>query len=503
MFSGGNTPGTLHGVTTTSTNNSPVIHNQSNSVLVTATSGSGGGFHRPDIIAKLQKEYSLISMITSNLADYYENIRKSVAQQNANSGESSVEPDTILPDGRFNHCTQIQERLNFLKYLLKEGQLWLCSAQAETVWKCLAQNSVFELDREICFKWFSKLMTDDPDLEPDMNKTFFTDYITKLDPKLLTDSGIKCFDRFFKYVNLKYNRLVQKRSYFLTDSLDLIGLDYLWKIVTFANEDIVEKAILLLKDIYIHLGPQLKAEQSAIHADLISNCMDRLRVSFDNLSILYKGNSDEQRQDELRIKQEITQILRVLIVLREYLNEFDSNYSCERIYAPLSRASKGKSLLLVVRLQIQNRPADDIELISHVNETIGSIRRQIYIKTKLNPQMNKIDLIINNDCVECMDDNKILGDFPLKEKMFIIARISQTASGLNLNSSTGMGTSAAGVVHATTRLDSSADSSSDDGASSNDDSHNVVSSPNLEYELMLPSLVSYLFIIIAKQLLYR
>ena len=108
---------------------------------------------------------------------------------------------------------------------MKEGQLWLCSSQAETIWKCLAQNSVFECDREICFKWFSKLMTDDPDLEPDMNKTFFVDYITKLDPKLLTDSGIRCVERFFKNVNLKYNRLVQKRHWSLAanGSLNLIS----------------------------------------------------------------------------------------------------------------------------------------------------------------------------------------------------------------------------------------------------------------------------------------
>lgn len=112
-------------------------------------------------------------MITTNLADYYESIRKSIGDR------ALTDPESILPDGRFSHCTQIQERLNFLKYLLKEGQLWLCANQAETIWKCLAQASVFELDREICFKWFSKLMTDDPDLEPDMNRTFFVNYITK------------------------------------------------------------------------------------------------------------------------------------------------------------------------------------------------------------------------------------------------------------------------------------------------------------------------------------
>lgn len=159
------------------------------------------------------------------------------------------------------------------------------------------------------------------------------------------------------------------------------------------------------------------------------------------------------------------------------------------------RASKGKSVIILVRLQIQNRQTDDMEIISHVNETIGSLRRQIFIKTKINPQMNKIDLIINNECVECVDDNKILGEYQLKEKMFIIARVTQTASGIgngasgahnnsNNNSSGGLHNSSNAV-----RLDSSADSSSDECASGAEDTHNVVNSPNIECELMLPSVI--------------
>ncbi len=79
--------------------------------------------------------------------------------------------------------------------------------------------------------------------------------------------------------------------------------------------------------------------------------MDRLRVSHDNLTILnkhYRPSSNKEQQknlndveneknDEIRSVQEITQILRVMIVLREYLNEFDANYLCERIYPPLCR----------------------------------------------------------------------------------------------------------------------------------------------------------------------
>ena len=120
--------------------------------------------------------------------------------------------------------------------------------------------------------------------------------------------------------------------------------------------------------------------------------MDRLRVSHDNLTILnkfcknttsgdkIKDDLEDSKNDELRSKKEITLILRVMIVLREYLNKFDANYLYERLYPPLCRASKGKSIVIIVRFQVQNRQNEDIELLSHTNETIGTLRRQIFIK---------------------------------------------------------------------------------------------------------------------------
>lgn len=196
-----------------------------------------------------------------------------------------------------------------------------------------------------------------------------------------------------------------------------------------------------------------------------------------------------------------------------------------------------------MRLQIQNRPTDEFELISHVNETIGSLRRQIYIKTKLNPQINKIDLIINNECIECLEDNKTLSDYQLKEKlekMYVVARITQSSSSSassatthhhhqtschhhqspNLNSSSlstgtggvggtvgtptsggggGGGSGVGGGGGVTNRVESSAEdddsssSTTDECASSQDNEaihhHNVVGSPNIDYELQLPSVI--------------
>lgn len=43
------------------------------------------------------------------------------------------------------------------RFLLKDGQLWLCAPQAKQIWKCLAENAVFLCDREACFKWYEVL----------------------------------------------------------------------------------------------------------------------------------------------------------------------------------------------------------------------------------------------------------------------------------------------------------------------------------------------------------
>ena len=43
----------------------------------------------------------------------------------------------------------------------------------------------------------------------------------------------RCFERFFKHVNMKENKLIQKRrGGFMMDDLELIGYDYLWRVMS-------------------------------------------------------------------------------------------------------------------------------------------------------------------------------------------------------------------------------------------------------------------------------
>jgi ubiquitin carboxyl-terminal hydrolase 9/24 len=67
--------------------------------------------------------------------------------------------------------------------------------QAKQIWVCLAERPAHLGDREACFRWFSKLMGEEPDLDPNINLHFFRRNIMTLSPNLLTHAGIKCFER--------------------------------------------------------------------------------------------------------------------------------------------------------------------------------------------------------------------------------------------------------------------------------------------------------------------
>ncbi|XP_053482762.1 probable ubiquitin carboxyl-terminal hydrolase FAF-X isoform X3 [Ictalurus furcatus] len=415
-------------------------------------------FYRHDLINQLQHNHALVTLVAENLSAYMENMR-----QFSKAEHTDFDPQTVRPGSRYSHVQEVQERLNFLRFLLKDGQLWLCAPQAKQIWKCLAENAVFLCDREACFKWYSKLMGDEPDLDPDINKDFFENNVLQLDPSLLTENGMKCFERFFKAVNCREGKLVAKRRVYMMDDLELIGLDYLWRVVIQGSDDIANRAIDLLKEIYTNLGPKLQATQVEIHEDFIQSCFDRLKASYDTLCVL-----DGDKDSINCARQEAIRMVRVLTVLREYITECDSDYHEERTILPMSRAFRGKHITLIVRFPNQGRQVDDLDIWSHTNDTIGSVRRCILNRIKANSAHTKIELFIGGDIIDPADDRKLIGQLNLKDKTLITAKLTQVSA--NMPSSP----------------DSSSDSST--GSPGNHGNH-YSDGPNPEVESCLPGVI--------------
>ena len=194
----------------------------------------------------------------------------------------------------------------------------------------------------------------------------------------------RCFERFFKHVNTKENRLISKRrGGYLMDSQDLVGLDYLWRVrISLASLTRFTCRECLKNDCVIpsadhpflerrgqsegnapHQGdvhqpwtasasqcpsnprglrsgmsslilfaPPFQPASTALGVNLLQDCVDRLRAAYDTISAL-----DKDRDSVQRIEQEVTRMRRVLNVLHEYVVECDDLHGEDRVFLPLFR----------------------------------------------------------------------------------------------------------------------------------------------------------------------
>ncbi|XP_065055791.1 probable ubiquitin carboxyl-terminal hydrolase FAF-X isoform X1 [Rhopilema esculentum] len=365
--------------------------------------------YRNVVIEKIQSTYSVVSLVAENLATYMENVRELV------KADPNIDPQTLAIDGRYTHTQQIQERLDFLRFILNDGKMWLCEPQAKQIWICLAVRSVFACDTDVCFIWFSKVMSDDPDLDPEICKQFFEDNVFKLDASKLNEHGLRCFERFFKYVNTKEGILSKKRNgTYVLESTQLVGYDYLWKIILNAPLEIANKAIEILKEIYTNLGTDLKTKPVDIHNKFIKDCMNRLNPSYDVLISESEQNS---------IPREARKIVLCLKTLKEYVAECDKCYPDERSFLPHERACRGKHITLFIRFSPQARQSDDFEIWSHTNESLASVRRIIYNRLKMSPINVKLELHFNGEILSTADDRKLVGQIPFKDRTIITVKL--------------------------------------------------------------------------------
>lgn len=69
-----------------------------------------------------------------------------------------------------------------------------------------------------------------------------------------------------------------------------------------------------------------------------------------------------------------------------------------------------------MRFPNQGRQVDDLDIWSHTNDTIGSVRRCILNRIKANSTHTKIELFIGGEIIDPADDRKLTGQLNLKDK---------------------------------------------------------------------------------------
>jgi len=362
-----------------------------------------GPQNRLTVVNNLEQKHEITRVVTENLCRYMEKIRK-LRDEN----KKILPAEELSTDGRFNHNEQIHERLTFIKFIFREARLHLTLNVVKSIWRNLAEQAVYPFDRQQCFRWFAETV-EDVGLEYRADREFFQEHLMKLDPHLLTDLGMTCFDRLFKSVNGDLKKFQTKgRNVRLVDNENLVGIEYLWKLILQGSDDVAQRGTQLIKEIYTKLSPPNRNDVRRIHESFINDCYQRLKT-------VYESIQNDVHQHKFNV------LTRILFVFREYLSECDLAFHKDRMLLPMFRAFRGRSIIVAIRVNLgQNRATDDFEYSCHSNDTWGQIRR--WIQSRYPPDYNIMEMFHNSELVHNSNDNKTIGSTDEQDRIIVMVR---------------------------------------------------------------------------------
>uniref|UniRef100_T1IKX5 ubiquitinyl hydrolase 1 n=1 Tax=Strigamia maritima TaxID=126957 RepID=T1IKX5_STRMM len=389
--------------------------------------------HKQDkaALTDLNKTHEVVKLITSSLNKCHK-LSLSVV------GEGKLGPDVII-DNRYTHCEFVNCHLNFLQFMLQEGDLYLTWSRCKDIWDSLVSNP----DAcEFCFDWFSNCLED---LETDTRSQLFQQKLLKMDPAQVTMRAFQCFKTYFESVNIEERKLKKVPNYVVVDRLDPIGIDFFWQLVLYAqNEEIADIAIDNILDLsYLLLAPRLKKDPEVLHKKFISDCSKRLETSMMTLSGSAMSTAVSSATKTLTAMSvaevaslplpsrsvQLQNIRRLLMIAERYVSTIEENHSAPRTILPHGAAFQGHPISMHV--VICEGTKQEFTIISHSNEPLRSLRQNIAHQMKLTPE--HIQIAANDKILVPSKDPKLLGQLEFADEQNIVVKINGSGNAATMN----------------------------------------------------------------------
>ncbi|EMP33605.1 Ubiquitin carboxyl-terminal hydrolase 24 [Chelonia mydas] len=392
------------------------------------------------IIQDLKKNFEIVKLVTGSLIACHR-LAASVA------GPGGLVGATLV-DGRYTYREYLEAHLKFLAFFLQEATLYLGWNRAREIWECLVTGQdVCELDREMCFEWFTK---GQHDLESDIQQQLFKEKILKLESYEITMNGFSLFKTFFENVNLCDHRLKRQGTQLNVEKLELIGMDFIWKIAMESpDEEIANEAIqLIINYSYINLNPRLKKDSVSLHKKFIADCYTRLEAASSALggptlthavtraTKMLTATAMPTVATSVQSPYRSTKLViieRLLLLAERYVITIEDLYSVPRTILPHGASFHGHLLTLNVTYESTK---DTFTIEAHSNETVGSVRWKI--AKLLNSPVDNIQIFANESLLTVNKDQKLLHQLGFSEEHVLTVKTSGsgTPSGSSVDSST-------------------------------------------------------------------
>ncbi|KAG7316677.1 hypothetical protein KOW79_020218 [Hemibagrus wyckioides] len=409
------------------------------------------------IIQDLKKNFEIVKLITGSLVACH---RLAVTA----AGPSGLSGSTLV-DGRYSYQEYLEGHLKFLAFFLQEASLYLMWNRAKEIWECLVSGmDVCELDREMCFEWFTK---GQHDLESDVQQQLFKEKILKLEPYEITMNGFNLFKTFFENVNLCDHRLKRQGTQLCVERLDLIGMDFIWRIAMESpDEDIANEAIqLIITYSYINLNPKMKKDSVSLHKKFIADCYKRLEAASSALggptlthavtraTKMLTATAMPTVATSVQSPSRSTKLViieRLLLLAERYVITIEDLYSVPRTILPHGASFNGHPVTLHITYESTK---DTFSLEAHSNETVGSIRWKI--AEQLSCPVDNVQIFANDSMLTMNRDQKLLNQLGFSDEQSLTVKSSGTGtpSGSSADSSASASSSSSGVFNSAYALE--------------------------------------------------
>ena len=263
--------------------------------------------YRREMMTEVSNNLSVVNIVIENLHAYMNKAR------HHQFDHPTVSPEKFRLDKHYSHFQQLDTRLRFILFWLKDGGLYLASSHAKTIWSCLFDHTTLASDKKACLEWFEELMAGEADLERECHQDFFDSRILKMDPTQLTETGLNCFLRFFEEINANKGKLEFRQGHRITENLQLDGLDYLWRVIVSGPAEVAKEAAFILVKIHVDLSPALMPNRDPTQKNFIASCVERLKANYNVLSNI------PTHDENISSRTEFMAIDRIIAVLREYV----------------------------------------------------------------------------------------------------------------------------------------------------------------------------------------
>ncbi|XP_061594074.1 ubiquitin carboxyl-terminal hydrolase 24 isoform X3 [Cololabis saira] len=415
------------------------------------------------IIQDLKKNFEIVKLITGSLVCCH----RLAVTASGNNGLSG----SALVDGRYSYQEYLDSHLRFLAFFLQEASLYLVWNRAKELWECLVSGpDVCELDREMCFEWFTK---GQHDLESDVQQQLFKEKILKLESYEITMNGFNLFKTFFENVNLCDHRLKRQGTQLCVERLDLTGMDFLWRIaMETPDEEIANDAIqLIITYSYTNLNPKMKKDSVSLHKKFIADCYKRLEAASSALggptlthavtratkmltaTAMPTVATSVQSPSRYRGGFGSTKLViieRLLLLAERYVITIEDMYSVPRTILPHGASFNGHPVTLHVTYESTK---DTFALETHSNETIGNIRWKI--SEHLSCPVDNVQIFANDSVLTMNRDQKLLSQLGFGDEQSLTVKSSGTGtpSGSSESSASASSSSSSAVFNSAYALE--------------------------------------------------